>query len=237
MNKKIKKENLRRIVRIMFTFGLTIIFLISCNKNNNVFENVEKNPIEKERVNYEEFKSLIQDKKYEFKNKTCKEINDYLFEQLDKEMYYYWKDTKWDFNGVTQIPKDGSIACGYFVTTVLRDFGFNIQRVRLAQAASSIMINELCTNIKKFSSIDKLQDYLKTQPDKLVYIIGLDFHTGFILKDKSGIYFFHSSYVERKGVVKEKISESKALSDSKTFMIGSITDNKNLLKKWIDKPE
>ena len=34
-----------------------------------------------------------------------------------------WIGTKWDFNGITEVPQQGKIACGYFVTTVLRDAG------------------------------------------------------------------------------------------------------------------
>src|SRR5215212_694349 len=28
----------------------------------------------------------------------------------------YWIGTKWNFNGITEVPQKGSIACGYFVT-------------------------------------------------------------------------------------------------------------------------
>ena len=38
----------------------------------------------------------------------------------------YWIGTVWDFNGVTRTPKQGAIACGYFVTNVLTDLGFKI---------------------------------------------------------------------------------------------------------------
>lgn len=34
-----------------------------------------------------------------------------------------WYGTPWDFNGCTTEPGKGSIACGYFVSTVLRDAG------------------------------------------------------------------------------------------------------------------
>ena len=39
-----------------------------------------------------------------------------------------WMGTPWDFYGTTQQPGRGKIACGYFVTTVLRDAGVRLRR-------------------------------------------------------------------------------------------------------------
>src|SRR5579859_7168832 len=35
-----------------------------------------------------------------------------------------WSGTPWDFYGTAERPREGTIACGYFVATVLRDAGF-----------------------------------------------------------------------------------------------------------------
>lgn len=37
--------------------------------------------------------------------------------QITQKVFPYWYGTKWDFNGTTEMPQEGSIACGYFVTT------------------------------------------------------------------------------------------------------------------------
>jgi hypothetical protein len=55
---------------------------------------------------------------------------------IDKKLLPYWLGTTWNFNGTTQVPGEGSIACGYFVTTLLRDAGVKLERVKLAQMAS-----------------------------------------------------------------------------------------------------
>src|SRR5687768_1120080 len=52
------------------------------------------------------------------------------------ELIPAWLGTPWDFNGTTETPQQGRIACGYFVSTVLRHAGFRVERVRLAQQAS-----------------------------------------------------------------------------------------------------
>ena len=36
---------------------------------------------------------------------------------ITQEVFSYWYKTQWDFNGITQTPQQGKIACGYFVTT------------------------------------------------------------------------------------------------------------------------
>jgi hypothetical protein len=82
-----------------------------------------------------------------------------------------------------------------------------------------------------------LNGYLAKQPINSIFIIGLDFHTGYIIKTATNCYFFHFNYIRKQGVVKEKIDESQALSANKFFMIGSLTANKDLLRKWVeDKP-
>src|SRR4051812_5282380 len=44
-----------------------------------------------------------------------------------------WIGTAWNFYGTSEKPHEGTIACGYFVTTILRDAGVNLARIKLAQ--------------------------------------------------------------------------------------------------------
>lgn len=186
-----------------------------------------------ERLPYNDFKIAVKKQKSKLLHKSTDRISNFLFNALNDDVFFYWKETPWDFNGVTQKPKQGNIACGYFITNTLSDLGFKIERIKLAQSASSVMINELCVNIKRFSEFKKLENYMAAQPNNSAFIIGLDFHTGYILKDKSGSYFMHSNYINKQGVIKEKIQTSKALQQSKTYMIGSLTGNKKLVQEWV----
>lgn len=134
-----------------------------------------------------------------------------------------WYGTKWDFNGTTTQPQKGAIACGYFVTTVLQDIGVRINRIKLAQCPSSVLIERTCSNISRYSN-KPLQHFInevKTKGPGL-YITGLDNHTGFICNDGIDIYFIHSSYYSPKAVVKERAIESLPLKNSKFRMIGKI---------------
>ena len=187
-----------------------------------------------DKVDYTEFKKGVNNNKNLLINHPTKDIRNYLFKLVNEDIYNYWAGTPWDFYGTTRQPKTGTIACGYFVTNTLTDLGFRIDRMGLANAPSSDMIKKLCVGIRSFYSLDKLNGYLAKQPVNAVFIIGLDFHTGYVVKTAAGCYFFHSNYIKKQGVIKEKISASQALSTNKFFMIGSLTANENLLRKWVE---
>ena len=106
-----------------------------------------------------------------------------------------WLGTKWDFNGTETVPGEGKIACGYYVATVLRDSGFNIERIKLAQQASqNILLTFLSKEELSIKSDQKDERYMKSlrSLDHGIYIIGLDKHVGFIINDKKGLHFLHS---------------------------------------------
>lgn len=58
----------------------------------------------------------------------------------------YWEGTPWTFEGHTSVPNKGSIACGYFVSTTLRDVGLNLNRYKLAQQSPLIEAKSLALN-------------------------------------------------------------------------------------------
>ena len=68
-----------------------------------------------------------------------------------------------------------------------------------------------------------------------IYVLGLDYHVGFVVREGEEVYFVHSDYIGRSGVKREKLNESRAIQASKSYVIGSLTTNKSLLKKWSEK--
>ncbi|MGB0985259.1 MAG: hypothetical protein ACPG19_14505, partial [Saprospiraceae bacterium] len=95
---------------------------------------------------------------------TLSESEKEIIERIEKEIFPHWYDTKYDFYGTTETPGKGKIACGYFVTTVLRDIGVPIQRVKMAQAASERMIKSMVDE-------NKIQRFRKVPIKKFVYAI------------------------------------------------------------------
>lgn len=154
---------------------------------------------------------------------------------ITSDLAPHWYDTPWSFSGTSQIPGEGSIACGYFVTTLLRDAGFNLERVKLAQQASENIIKALVlpASIKRFSNkpLDRFLNDVRALGNG-IYIVGLDYHVGFISVEESGTYFIHSSYQEPLAVVRESAQTSRILAESRYRVIGKLGDEK-LLIGWL----
>ena len=171
------------------------------------------------------------------RDSALREYSGRLTSTIVDNLIPYWYGTPWAFYGTTQIPRDGSIACGYFVSTLLRDAGVNVERVRMAQQASELIIKSLTTEtyIERFrnTSIEHFVDKLIARGDGL-YVVGLDIHTGFILVRGSSVDFIHSSYVKPFCVVREKAVESKILIASRYRVVGHISADPVLLRKWLN---
>lgn len=171
------------------------------------------------------------------KDKASVSVLEKKFTQLiTTKVFPYWYGTQWNFYGTTEKPNEGTIACGYFVTTTLRDMGVPIKRAKMAQCASEEMIRSLTSkkNIHRFSNTS-MEDFEK-QLQKLgngLYIVGLDNHTGFILLSAEGKYFIHASGIYPFQVVKETLSESLILRKSNYRVVGKISGDELFLKKWV----
>lgn len=191
---------------------------------------------------YKQLKARVDDfKTTSFKNSPLNEEEKiefakvYIEKILVDSIFPYWLDTPWDFNGHTENPRDGEIACGYFVSTTLRDVGFKINRYRVAQKGATDIIKVFCEDkdIRRFTSLDKLRSHLATATENDILIIGLDYHVGFIIRRAGQHYFAHSNYFDDKVVI-EKIEESVALKHTNSYVLGNLSANDALIKKWME---
>jgi hypothetical protein len=162
----------------------------------------------------------------------------FFINSLTKHIFPFWYGTRWSFYGNTTTPGDGSLACGYFVTTTLSHAGVKLNRVKLAQCASEEMIRSLVQkqNITHFNGLT-LQNFISgiTQKGKGIYIVGLDNHTGFIYIDSTNeVRFIHSSGRFPFGVINEKAAESVVLEKSIYKVVGKISDDDVFLKNYFN---
>ncbi|GAL85710.1 hypothetical protein Emtol_1001 [Sporocytophaga myxococcoides] len=232
--KKRKKIKLTLLGRVLLFTLLFCIALLIWNKFRFLFNN---QPFLDNRLYPLELDSINATKKKLYKKRADKaELEKNFLNLINKKVFPYWYGTKWDFNGTTETPNDGSIACGYFVTTVLRDMGVPIKRSRMAQCPSEEMIRSLVSkkNVHHLSGID-----INTFETKLkqfgngIYVTGLDKHTGFILLSDEGNYFIHSSGMYPFQVVKEPLLESNVLIKSNYRVVGKISSDEGFLRKWV----
>lgn len=158
----------------------------------------------------------------------------YYLLTISDDFFRSWYNTPWTFHGHSQTPGEGSIACGYFVTTTLRDMGFNIPRIKWAQQASEYMIKKMTADIKRFQQkpMKDVVDYINTKGDGL-YIVGLDSHVGYIYNLEGKMSFVHANYYQPQiGVMSEPLIGRNPLNDSKYRVIGKIFD-REMVQNWI----
>ncbi len=152
------------------------------------------------------------------------------------EMMRCWLGTPWDFHGTAETPGDSGIACGYFVSTVLRDAGFKVDRYRLAQQPSenilrSFLKKNACT-LSVGAPYDVFAANLATAAPG-IYIVGLDTHVAFIVADGAGFRFIHSSGSRPWCVVDEGGDEAEVLRRSHWRMLGNLTASPDVIRRWL----
>jgi len=193
---------------------------------------------------YEDLKTEISNKRSELsqaylsaginKDSVISYTQKFLFNKIVNEIFPFWYNTKWSFNGTTASPRNGSIACGYFVTTVLKDAGFNIPRVNWARLPSESMILKLNKDVKRFRNrtAAEVEAYISSN-EKGIYIVGLDIHVGFLIKDGTNVMFVHSNYYRPEiGVMKENLAGDNPFADSSYRVVGKILQME-MIEKWL----
>ncbi|MDA7518873.1 hypothetical protein N9124_02155 [bacterium] len=155
------------------------------------------------------------------------------------EMMRCWLGTEWDFNGTAQIPGEGKIACGYFVSTVMRDAGFQVERIHLAQQPSQNIIRTFLPrhqmHIEAGLSYDRFLEKFKSHGPG-IHIVGLDRHVAFIVVSEDGeLRFIHSSGGAAKCVVDQDQRKAHALRKSKYRVTGNISRSDDVIHQWLTK--
>ncbi|MFC4990996.1 hypothetical protein [Rubritalea tangerina] len=149
-----------------------------------------------------------------------------------------WLGTPWDYNGTSETPGQGQIACGYFVNTIMRDLGFNLPRIKLSQQASQIILGAYvpkeAMTIRSGMGYQAFCQLILSRPAG-IYIVGLDKHVGFIVHDGSKLHFIHSSGRPPWCVVDEKQNDAPALEASTYRVFGNVTAQDATLEKWLTK--
>ena len=154
------------------------------------------------------------------------------------EIIPHWFGTPWTFSGHTETPGEGSIACGYFVSTTLLHAGLNLNRYRLAQQSPADEALMLCLGDTIWTTqrddAAKALAVWQTQLRDGLYFIGLgESHVGFLLKHHNEFYFIHSNYAGPVEVQMQRAEES-VLMGFNDFYLSYITFNRRLMEYWIN---
>lgn len=159
-------------------------------------------------------------------------------ELLVNQIIPYWYGTPWSFEGHTEVPGQGKIACGYFVSTTLQHAGIRLNRYRLAQQApqaeaKAIAMGDSVTVRKGDWLKEVLPDLQKTLKEG-IYFIGLgESHVGFLLQRKGRLFFLHSNYTYPAEVRIEPANGQSVLNGFSTFHLTPVSGSRKLMEAWL----
>lgn len=164
---------------------------------------------------------------------TTSKYQTYLDSLIVSSILPHWYGTPWDFDGYSNVPQKGQIACGYFVSTPLKHVGYNWNRFRLAQQDATTIIRRISGKNIKFYRNQSPSEFLNNvkKLDNGLYVLGLDSHVGFLYKTTNQIKIIHSSYYGEICVMEENAQTSLALQHSNSYVLGLLNTKENL-QKW-----
>ena len=214
--------------------------IIKIDEEANLEEDFELKLEENSNASYSEIKSSILNIRREINQKPISKdsLSKVFTDILVNQIIPYWYGTTWSFEGHTDVPKKGEIACGYFVSTTLKHMGVNINRYRLAQQnpvneAKSLALNSPVIKISEASSIENIKK-INTVLKEGIHFIGFGYnHVGFVLKKNNQLFLIHSNYINSEGVILEKIEVSEAFSYFNEFYLAEISTNETFLQNWL----
>lgn len=153
---------------------------------------------------------------------------------LVDELIPAWHGTPWNFHGTSTTPGEGTIACGYYVSTLLDHAGFEVERVRLAQQASENIIKTFTQrgDIHRFSGRPASEVVARVEAlGEGIYVLGLDYHAALLVYDGEQVQMCHASYLGRGSALCEPALTSPAMvSDYR--VIGKLLDDA-MLRRWL----
>lgn len=216
---------------------------LDANAEISFSDDFSKSAINGQRKNYTDILTKVELKRNDFakrlkaaefddeKNAIVAEAQTYLAETMVSDIVPSWYGTGHDYSGVSNIPGEGQIACGYFVSTVLHHLGFKFNRKLLGQQNSPYILQTLShPSIIKTSWLENYEEFIADikAEGPGVYIVGMDRHVGFVAYDGKEIAFIHSYVTVRS----QTIQERSLLSISKWRSVGKIFGY-SLTVKWI----
>jgi hypothetical protein len=151
------------------------------------------------------------------------------------QLTQHWLGTRWALGSPqTTLPQIGKVNCGTFVGRVLHDVGFNVEVRKLQRQPSQLIIKSFVgkDRMRKFSN-KPMKTFLASvrEMGPGLFIIGLDFHVGFLLQTSDDLRFVHASF-ETETVVNEDAATAMPITTSNYKVVGKILSPGNIAS-WL----
>ncbi len=225
----------------LWIIGFSFLFLSAFSLNASDDEG-EKSTID---IAYEKTLGEVNEELVYFRNRyqAANKVEKWLIlEELElffintyQSINHFWYATPYDYNGMSETPRSGEIACGYLISTIMKHAGFRVGRIKLAQQRATNVIYSLCrlSSINSYNRIDELKEYLILEGEG-IYLVGLDSHIGSIEYTNGEMFFTHASPLAPQSVVQERLDDSLALTVTTEYVVGKLSDNRDLMRKWME---
>lgn len=158
-----------------------------------------------------------------------------LLHRVDR-LFASWIGSRWGL-GLPQstVPDKGKTNCGVFVAVVLRDAGFRLPIWKFNRQVAYHGIKSLAPRSKirylHGTSMKTFTERVRAMGPGL-YVIGLDFHIGFLrVKPNGDVRFVHGSYITHR-VMDEPAQSAVPIVQSRYRMVGKILQPA-LLRAWL----
>lgn len=156
---------------------------------------------------------------------------------LDRALIPAWEGTPWSFSGTSERPGEGSIACGFFVGTLLEHAGFRVDRLALGRLASEHIAKSLAGSraLRRYSDVEPevvAADLLEMGPG--LYAIGLDFHAAWArVTDDGQLWFIHSTVYGKGGVLIEPLLGDNPFFHSRYRVVAKLLGDR-MMESWLE---
>ena len=156
---------------------------------------------------------------------------------LDQVLIPAWEGTRWSFSGTSERPGEGSIACGFFVGTLLEHAGFRVDRLALGRLASEHIAKSLAgpRALRRYSDVEPevvAADLLEMGPG--LYAIGLDFHAAWArVTDDGQLWFIHSTVYGKGGVLIEPLLGDNPFFYSRYRVVAKLLGDR-MMESWLE---
>lgn len=165
---------------------------------------------------------------------ALKKLEHSLLARID-QLHKGWLETRWGLGRPqTAVPQAGKVNCGMFVARVLQHAGFRLDVWKfIRQAASDAIRSVAPKRLRRHFSNTPMKKFLarvrKMGPG--LFVIGLDFHIGFLRQTDDDLRFVHASYID-KLVLDEPAATAEPIVTSRYRVVGKILQP-NMLQAWL----
>jgi hypothetical protein len=163
-----------------------------------------------------------------------------------EDVFPAWMGTPWGLGAQSDASRPHQpgkvVGCSYFVTGVLDNAGLRLEsRRRFAQAPALWIQRALLPyggQVHRFGSLPatELRRHIAALGEGL-YVIGLDYHVGFLIVRGAEVRMVHASFFPPQAVVSEPVEASAAIDGSrpKGYWVSPLFRDDRLVELWLQR--